>query len=161
MALNPTSPITGSAMTGFTSPTYTFSEDTTDADSRRLVFTAAGGTQVGVETHSVSSPFFLTISRPKQIKFLPRANPVSGLYPAIPVNEYRVKLCKGGTVNGSIAGAASETQVLIDTRIRVPAGLELSSNDPEEIKAAICCYAGFMYSNASGLYDLVSTGLLK
>ena len=160
MSLAPTSPVTGAAVTGLTSPTYTFTEDTTDINARRFVVTALGGTQANVETHSVSSPFYLTVSRPSQLKTLPKPNGI-GNYASIPVNEYRVRLVKGATVNGVIAGQTNETQVLIDMRIRVPTGVELSTNDPEEVKAALSYFAGFLFSNASGLYDLVATGLIR
>lgn len=161
MALNPSSPITGAAVTGLTGPTYTFTEDSGSPNDRRFVVTALGGTQTGVETHSVSSPFHLTVSRPQQLKSLPRPNALTGQYPAIPVNEFRVKTVKGATINGSVAGAVAEVPITIDVRCRVPCGVELSTNDPEELKAALSYTLGFLYSNASGLYDLITTGMLK
>jgi hypothetical protein len=160
MALAPSSPITGGAVTGLTSPTYTYTEDTTDINARRFVVTALGGTQTNVETHSVSSPFYLTVQRPAVMKTLPKPNSI-GNYSQLPVNEFRVKLVKGVTINGNIAGQNNEAQVIIDMRVRVPAGSELSYNDPEELKAALSFMSGFVYSNAGGLYDLVSTGLLR
>lgn len=160
MALNPTSPTTGSAVTGLTSPTYTWTEDSTDVNSRRFVVTALGGTQTNVEVHSVSSPFYITVSRPKELRTLPRAN-ASGMYPQIPVNEFRVKLVKGCTINSQVAGVSSEAQILGELRIRVPAGAELSNNDPEEISAGLSFLAGFLNANASGVVDLIKTGLLK
>lgn len=160
MSLNPSSPITGAAVTGLTSPTYTYTEDSTDQNSRKFVVTALGGTQTGVEVHSIGSPFFLQVSRQPQLKSLPKPNNL-GIYPSIPVNEFRIKGVKGATVNGSVAGVSSETLCTLDCRLRVPAGVELSTNDPEELKALLSFLCGFMFSNASGIYDLASTGLLK
>ncbi len=160
MALSPTSPVTGSAVTGLTSPTYTITEDQAEANKRRWIVTALGGTQTGVETHSVSSPFSLEVSRPNAIKVLPRAN-VSGNYSSIPMNEYRVRVLKGTTVNGTGLGSVNEVLSRVGVSIQVPAGFELASNDPEEAKAMLSFLFGFLHANASGLYDLISTGVLK
>lgn len=161
MALNPSSPITGAAVTGLTSPTYTFTEDSAPPNVRRFVITTLGGTQTNVETHSISSPFYVEVSRPLQLKQLGKPNPLTGQFSAIPVNEFRVKVVKGGTINGSVVGATAEVPITVDMRVRVPAGIELSTNDPEELKALLSCAAGFVFSNASGLYDLMTTGMLK
>jgi len=162
MSFAPSSPVTGATVTGLTTPTYTFVEDQAPASNiRRFVVTTLGGTQTNVETHSISSPFYLDVSRPVQIKTLPRASALTGQYPQLPVNEFRVKLVKGATINGSIAGASAETQIIFDLRMRVPTGVELTTNDPEELKAALSMLGGFIFSNANGLNDLVTTGLLK
>lgn len=159
MAFSPTFPVAGAAMTGFTNPTYTFVEDGTDSNSRKFVVVALGGTQAGVEVHSVSSPFYVTVSRASQIKSLPRQSAL-GVFPAIPSNVWNIKFIKGTAINGSAVGSASQQIVLADFRIRTPAGVELATNNPEELKALLSFIGGFLNANASGLYDLIATGLL-
>lgn len=160
MSLNPSSPVTGAAVTGLTSPTYTLTEDVNGPNNRVFFVTALGGTQTNVETHSASSPYSISISRPKTVKVLPRAN-AQGNYPSVPMNEYRVVFRKGCTINGTVVGVAQEVPITAELKIRLPAGFELSTNDPEEAKALFSLIGGFLYANASGLYDLVSTSLLK
>ena len=73
---NPTSPVTGAAQTGLTTPTYTFVADVApDANGKQVAVTALGGTQVGVTPHSVASPFTGTFVRPKSFKALGQPNP--------------------------------------------------------------------------------------
>ena len=62
MAISLTSPITGAAVTGLTSPTYTVAVDTPpNTWSKQWAVTALGGTQTGVDTSSSASrPFTLT-----------------------------------------------------------------------------------------------------
>lgn len=159
MALNPSSPITGAAMTGFTSPTYSWTEDQApDGNTRKFVVTAAGGTQTGVEVHSNASPFFVLVRRPGVVKNLPRISPVTGQPIAIPVNEYRVTFYKGATIAGTVN---TEAVMVADLRVRLPAGIDLAANDTEELKALLSFLGGFLYSNVSGLYDCFTTNLLK
>jgi len=160
MALNPTSPVTGATISGLTTPTYTITEDNPpDGDSRKWVITALGGTQTGVEVHSVSSPFSIVVTRPKQFKSLGRINPVTGAYAAFPTNETRVRMYKGATIVSGVV--SSETTAVFDARFRIPAGTDLSGNDVEDIKALYSLLGGFLWANAQGMYDLATTGMLK
>jgi len=161
MSLNPTSPVTGAAISGLTSPTYTMTEDNADANSRRFMVTALGGTQTNVETHSASSPFTATVSRPQSLKTLPRANAVTGLIPAPPVNRYKIRFAKGVTIQGGTALALTETQSSIEVILNMPAGFELAANDIEDSKALFSFAIGFLSGNAQGLLDMAMTGLLK
>lgn len=157
-----TSPVVGAAVTGFTSPTYTITEDVSPAiNARRFLVTGLGGTQANVETHSLSSPFFIDVTRPLQYKPLPRPNALTGQFPAIPMNEFRVKAVKGMTINGSITGATVESLGFAELRWRLPAGAELSTNDPEEIKALVSAFIGFLYQNPDAIVTLLTTGNLK
>jgi len=160
MSFNPTSPVTGAAISGLTSPTYTITEDQApDGDTRRFLVTALGGTQTGVETHTVSSPFACHVSRPKTIRTLGRINPATGFYMALPVNEFRRRIYKGVTI---VNGAISQEAVCVDDRrSRIVAGSELSGNDVEDLKAFASFAAGFDYSNAQWMYDLWTTGAIK
>jgi len=159
MSLNPTSPVTGAAVTGLTTPGYVFTEDQApDGNTRKFVITSVTGTQTGVEAHSVASPFYVLVRRPSQVKTLGRINPVTGQPTSIPVNEHRVSLFKGATIAGTVA---TEAILVLDLRIRTPAGIDLVANDTEELKAALSFFGGFLSANASGLYDLICTNMLK
>lgn len=90
--------ITGAAQTGFTSPTYTTSPDAAvDTNQKQVAITALGGTQAGVDVHSVSRPFVVSASRPKQFAVLGKPNPTTGLIADVPVNKYKVRTIKGVT----------------------------------------------------------------
>lgn len=85
-----TSPITGAAQTGFTSPTYTVVSDMAPTpQGKQVAVSALGGTQAGVTTHTVSSPFTLNFVRPPVYKTLGKPNPTTGLIKDVPRNTYK------------------------------------------------------------------------
>lgn len=91
-----TSPITGQAQTGLTSPTYTHVTDSApDITGKQVAVTALGGTQTGVTTHSMSSPFTITFFRPKVFRFLGKPNPTTGLIKDVPRNSFKLITRKG------------------------------------------------------------------
>ena len=86
MSFTLTSPVTGGAQTGFTSPTYTIVSDTApDNNGKQVAVSAIGGTQSGVTIHSVASPFTITFARPKSFKAA-APNPVNGRLSNVPRN---------------------------------------------------------------------------
>jgi len=96
MTWSPSSPVTGGAQTGLTSPTYTITLDSApDVNGTQHAVTAFGGTQTGVRTHSISDPFTITATRPKNPRVLPSPNAVTGKYSAIPRNTYSFIVRKG------------------------------------------------------------------
>lgn len=150
-----TSPLTGSAQAGFTSPTYTLSADTPlEANSKQSAITAIGGTQAGVTLHSVSSPFTLTVARPKSNAVLGKPNPVTGLISQVPRNKYKVITRKG------VLPAVGQPPVtmLIRTEIEVPAGSD--SVDIANIKAALSAHIGLLWRESSSLGDTSSSGII-
>lgn len=71
MALGFPATITGSAQTGFTSPTYGLVADSApDQYGLQRAVSVVGGTQAGVDAHSTSRPFTLTWVRPRKMKVL-------------------------------------------------------------------------------------------
>lgn len=149
------STITGAAVTGFTSPTYTVSVDTPpNINGKQYAVTALGGTQVGVDVNTVSKPFTLTFFRPAQLKTLPGINPVTGLVKNIPTNQYKLV-----TRKGAVPSVNQQNQVArITTTIEVPAGTD--TYEPEEIKAMLSAHIGALNQQSSGLADTVLTGVL-
>lgn len=155
MSFNPSSPVSGAAVSGFTSPTYTLSTDTAPSpNGKQYAVTALGGTQANVDTHSVSKPFTLTFFRPANLRTLPQANPVTGVIKSIPVNQYKLITRKG------VVPAANQNPMVgrITTIIEIPAGSE--SYEVEDVKALISAHFGAGYANASGIADTVINGLL-
>lgn len=152
---NPTSPITGAAQTGFTSPTYTFVDDIApDVNGRQKAVSALGGTQAGVTVHSVASPFTLTFTRPKAFKALGTPNPVTGRLPAYPRNSY-VTITRKGV---SVASNQPFQTLIIRTTIEVPAGADTA--DPANVRAALSAHIGLLNQQSAGLGDTTVTGTM-
>jgi len=155
MAFAPSSPVTGAAVTGFTSPTYTLTADTAPSlNGKQFAITAVGGTQTGVDINSVSKPFTLTFFRPTQLRVLPQANPLTGVIKNIPVNTYKLI-----TRKGAVPALNQNAMVArITTIIEVPAGTD--TYEPEDIKAMLSAHFGAGYAQASGIADTVLSGVL-
>lgn len=155
MAFNPGASITGAAVTGLTSPTYTLTTDVGPSmNSKQFAVTALGGTQTNVEINTVSKPFTLTFFRPQVLKSLPPANPITGVIRAIPNNTYKMLTRKG------VVPAAGQIPLVakISTTIEIPAGSD--TYEPEDVRALISAHFGAGFANASGIADTVLTGII-
>lgn len=155
MSFIPASPVTGAAVSGLTSPTYTIATDVAPSiNGKQFAVTALGGTQTGVDTNTVSKPFTITFFRPVALKTLPQVNPTTGVIKNIPMNQYKLITRKG------IQPAANQMLMVarITTIIEVPAGSD--TYEPEELRAMISAHAGIMWAQASGIADTVITGVL-
>lgn len=155
MSFIPASPVTGAAVSGLTSPTYTIAADVAPSiNGKQFAVTALGGTQTGVDTNTVSKPFTITFFRPVALKTLPQVNPTTGVIKNIPMNQYKLITRKG------IQPAANQMLMVarITTIIEVPAGSD--TYEPEELRAMISAHAGIMWAQASGIADTVITGVL-
>jgi hypothetical protein len=155
MAFAPTTPVTGAAQTGLTSPTYTIASDTPpDSNAKQVVVTALGGTQTGVLAHSVAAPFSTAMFRPKAFKSLAPVNPVTGVLRAVPTNTYKVITRKGVL---PLAGQAYKNAI-ITTTIEVPAGSDIA--DPLSLRAALSMHVGTLTQVADGIGGTVLNGVL-
>lgn len=155
MTINVTSPVTGSAQTGLTSPTYTIVADTPpNAYSKQWAVTALGGTQTGVDVHGASKPFTITCSRPAQVKPVPVPNASTGLYSTFPRNVYALLTRKGAA---PVTGQVPQV-LLIRTEISVVAGQDLI--EPEDVRAALSLHIGALSQQSAGIGDTVITNLL-
>jgi len=150
-----TSPITGGAQTGFTSPTYTVVPDSSAPNPRtkQVAVTALGGTQAGVRTSTVSDPFTASYTPPAALKPLPQPNPVTGKYPQIPFNVHQFNYRKGMNFAPNQAPLVGWVEV----RIGIPAGAE--SQDPANIRALCSLLEGSVAAFAAGLGDTAVTGV--
>jgi hypothetical protein len=155
MAVSLTSPVTGAAQTGFTSPTYTHVADIApDNNGKQYAVTALGGTQAGVSYHSSSNPFTITISRPRVFKALGKANPTTGVVANVPTNVYKVLVRKGAV---PLAGQATALSY-VRCEIGIPAGTDLAS--PAEIRALLSMFIGSVTQISSGLGDTATSGIV-
>lgn len=154
MAISPTSPITGGAQTGLTSPTYTIAIDVApDVNGKQYAVTALGGTQTGVTTHSVASPFTLTYTRPKVAKTLPPIG-LNGQYNSIPNNTNKVLIRKGVTPAANQPARVMQIGITIDT----PAGAE--TYDSPNVRAALSAAVGYLNQLSAGIGDTVVTNIM-
>lgn len=156
MSITWTSPITGSAQTGFTAPTYTNVADTAPPANpgKQVAVTALGGTQVGVTTHSVAAPFTLNYTRPGNLKVLGNPNPVTGIIANVPTNTYKLITRKGVL---PLAGQPYKVMT-ITTNVDVPAGADLA--DYPNVKAALSAHIGALTQQSAGFGDLLGSGVL-
>lgn len=155
MAFAPTTPITGSAQTGLTSPTYTIVVDSNpDNNGKQFYVSALGGTQTGVLPHSVAAPFTVSAFRPKTLKSLAPVNPVTGVLRAVPMNTYKVITRKGVL---PLAGQSFKT-AMIKTELDIPAGSDQA--DPLSLRAMISAHIGLLQQASNALGETVLTGTI-
>lgn len=155
MAISLSSPITGSAQTGFTSPTYTIIADNAPSNfAKQWYVSALGGTQTGATAHSISDPFTIAAFRPATLAQLPAANPLTGVIPSFPKNVYKLVTRKGAL---PAANQVPQT-VLIRTEISIPAGVDTYS--PAELRAALSAHIGSLSQVSAGIGDTATTGTL-
>jgi hypothetical protein len=155
MTISVSSPVTGSAQTGFTAPTYTLVAGTApELNQKQWDVSALGGTQAGVAVSSVSLPFTVTVSRPKVLKTLGTPNPVTGIVSNIPRNVYGVLTRKGVQVMSG--GVTPPVPMIIRTTIEVPAGADIV--DPSSIRAALSLHVGTLSQVSAGAGDTTISG---
>lgn len=155
MAINLTSPVTGAAQTGLTAPTYTIVSDTApDVNAKQYAVTALGGTQTGVTTHSVSSPFTVTFWKPKTMAVIGKTNPVTGLLPSVPRNVWKTIVRKGMI---PLAGQPFSNAV-ISAVCDFPAGADTA--DTPNVRAAMSLFIGALNQQSAGIGDTYVTGIL-
>jgi len=156
MAISPSSPITGAAQTGFTTPTYTLTQDSVPpgANAKQWAVTAIGGTQTGVDVHSVSKPFTLSFFKPVNLAALPQPNVSTGVIKNIKNNVYKLITRKGAIPAANQVPAIC----LIRTEITIPAGTD--TYEPEDIRAALSAHIGMLSQISAGVGDTAVTGIM-
>lgn len=156
MSFTLTSPVTGGAQTGLTSPTYTLVTDTAPTNSgKQYAVSALGGTQTGVDSSSTPSrPFTITLSKPPVLRGAPAVNQVTGLLGSVPRNTYKIIARKGVTV---VTGQASQVAIATVT-IDVPAGAD--SADAVNVRAMLSLLIGAMSSISAEIGNTAVTGVI-
>lgn len=155
MSFGPTSPVTGAPQTGLTSPTYTLTADTYPSPhGEQFAVTALGGTQTGVDVHSVSKPFTLSMERPAQFRQLGLPNPVTGVINSVPMNVYKIRVRKGVDVDSTQPSKIASAEI----RISVPAGSD--QEDAVSIRAMCSLLFGACYQDSAGIGSVLIDGIL-
>jgi hypothetical protein len=150
----PLASVTGSAVTGLTSPTYTCTADAAPvASGKQFAITALGGTQPGVRPHSISSPFTVTWFRDPAAKQLPPLDQ-NGALRFVPNQKHRF-LMRVGLL--PLAGQSYRTGT-IRVEFDLPVGAETA--DSAQLKAAISCLGGIFHQYANDHYNTLSTGVM-
>lgn len=155
MSFAPSSPVTGAAVAGLTSPTYTLATDVApNINGKQYAITALGGTQTSVDVNTVSKPFSISFFRPAVLRQLPQANPVTGVIKNVPMNTYKLITRKG------VSPAANQNPMTarITTVIEVPAGSD--TYEPEDLRAMLSAHFGVGWAQASGIADTVVSGVI-
>jgi hypothetical protein len=156
MSFTLTSPVTGGAQTGFTSPTYTIVADTAPTSAgKQYAVSAIGGTQTGVDTSSSpTKPFTVTLSRPANLTQVAAVDPVTGALKKINRNVYNI-LTRKGVI--PLTGQPAQT-MFVRTTIDVPAGADFA--DAPNVRAALSLHLGSLSSISASIGDTAVTGVI-
>jgi hypothetical protein len=155
MPFTPSSPVTGGAQTGLTSPTYTLSTDQAPAShGKQYAVTALGGTQTGVEVHSTSNPFTVTCYKVPNPKRLPSVHPVTGVLSNVPKNTFQLVIRKGAEV---MSGQPREIAIA-KCEFAIPAGADIQ--DPESVRAMLSLLVGILSGESADMGDLFIQNVL-
>jgi hypothetical protein len=156
MAISLTTPVTGGAQTGFTAPTYPIIADSNpDYNGKQWVVSGTlGGTQVGVTTHSASSPFSVAFFKPKNVRVLPKVDLNGGYSAGVPLNVYSWFFRKGSVPAANQVAAIGWTKV----QLAVPAGSDVYS--PAEIRGMVSFVVGCLNQASAGLGDTLVSSVM-
>lgn len=155
MSFAPTSPVTGAAVTGLTSPTYTLTSDQNPTiNGKQWYVSALGGTQTGVTTHSGSDPFTVSIYKVTNWNNVPAVTVQGTFRTTVPRNKFSLVFRKGVTPLASMAKEILVARFQIDQ----PAGADTA--DAVEIAALLSMSTGLLYANASQLYTTCTTNTI-
>lgn len=156
--MNLTSPVTGFAQTGLTSPTYTLVSDTAPStNGKQFVVNALGGTQTGVVPNSIGAPFTISYFRPPLIKVADAGIlSAAGMIPAssAPLNSFTLITRKAVAVN-EVGGRA---MARVETKFHVP--VNAAEVDLVSIKAMISAHVGAIQQDGDQWFEGIEQGTL-
>lgn len=154
MTLAVSSPVTGGAQTGFTSPTYTLTADAAPTTfGKQYAVTAVGGAGNTPRLHTISDPFMIVLSRAAVMRTLQSANPVTGRFGPIAKNVHKIIVRKG--VNYA-ANQAPEV-MLLSMDVAVPVGAD--AYNAVDVRAACSLMFGACFATSAGIGDTCVTGV--
>jgi hypothetical protein len=155
MSFTPTSPVTGAAVTGLTSPTYTLIADQNPAvNGKQWYVSAIGGTQTGVTTHAGSDPFTVSIYKVSNYQMVPTVTPSGSFRTSVPRNKFSMVFRKGLLP----LAAMPKEPAIVRFQVDLPAGTDTA--DAVEIAALISLTTGLLYANATALYTSLVTNTI-
>lgn len=152
MPFNLSSPVTGAAVTGLTSPTYTVVADSVPGLTKSYYVSALGGTQAGVNAHTIGKPFTTSFKVPPTL-FTPGVADASGVLRSPVRRNVYTHITRKGAV--PVVGQAPRI-CMIRTTIEVEAGAE--TVDPSELFAMLSLHYGSGTQQLNGIRDTVLTG---
>lgn len=154
MAWNLSSPVTGQAIGALVTPTFTFAPgNVANQLSKAFIVTVLGGTQAGVETHSVGNPFIAMAMVPATFKVQGLSSNGVGTV----TNGYNV--FKTQITKGVVVDAAGNRRVCIHREeTLVPPGADVY--DLESIASMFSCRKGIIDQTNGGWYDTLRQGNL-
>ena len=151
MALS--SPVTGAAQTGFTSPTFTLVLDRFPGPNGvQYAVSALGGTQTGATANTAASPFLVSVERPVSLK-TPKINS-AGIIFSPGRNRHRVATRKGMV---AVTGQPA-LEAICETFIAVPVGAETVS--AAEIRSMLSAHIGVLTQYDAALGDQMASGVV-
>jgi len=156
MSLTNTGVITGAAITGFTTPTYTLSADTApNGNTLSAYVSVIGGTQTGVLAHSYSTPFTRSVTRPSSFRSFASAvlNGVTGQYSKVPYNEFK-------TLTRKAAAYATNQYAVNEKRETLRLYANTETFDLPNVKALLSFSSGYSVQDINNYVTLVTTGSL-
>jgi len=155
MAINLSSPVTGSAVTGLTSPTYSVVVDQPpNAYSKQWYVSAIGGTQTSVDAgSSASKPWTFTFSRPAVLKAL-NAVDATGVLRQVGYNTWSYLMRRG------LIPLAGQAPRVCNWRSEFPVLVGADTADTANLNAAVSSYIGVLYQQSDGLAVSLRTGSL-
>jgi hypothetical protein len=155
MAVTLTTPVTGAAQTGFTTPAWVHVADQAPATNAKQYAVMSGtGTIAGVTFHSLASPFTTSFWRPTSFNSLGKPNPTTGLIATVPMNTFKVITRKGML---PLAGQPYRVG-MARTLIEVPAGADTA--DAPNVRALQSMHIGSLNQVSAGLGDTTIQGVL-
>lgn len=144
--------LAGGAQTGFTAPIYNNVVDIAPSlFGKQVAVTSLGGTQAGVSVHAGNNPFTITIVKPSSFKVLGKTNPVTGLLPSVPKNDWTIIVRKGMIPLAGQPPAVAIAKLVMS----IPAGAEVAN--PAEIRAMLSALIGAINGSSAGLGDTLVT----
>lgn len=154
--MNLTTPLTGAAQTGLTSPTFTLGSDSAPStNGKQFYVSALGGTQTGVLANNIANPFTLSLFRPAVIKTMPvNITSINGLIGNAPKNVNKLITRKGLSIN-SVGGYAIMD---ITTNFNIPVGAPFY--DLVSIKSAISAHLGALNQDLDQWFEAIESGSL-
>lgn len=157
MSISLSTPVTGAAQTGFTSPTYTLSTDVAPTiNGKQWAVTALGGTQTNVRTHAPSDPFTITFERPNVLRTLRNlVSGLTGLYGEVPNNVYvGIRVRKGMNIAANNVPRIG----VVEMKVSIPAGAD--AYDSANVRAMISAAIGALSQVSAGCGDTYVTGII-
>lgn len=153
MTISLTGPTAAITAGGLTAATYTFTADmASDLRSKVYVVTAVGGTQSGVNTHTVDSPKQFIVKKPATFLQPSSYNVTTGRYGKVPKNVTRV------IGRGSANVATGQVELIPMTLdIGIPAGA--FTFDRPNVEASVLMFLAALYDQKEEIVAALRDGL--